>query len=94
MSHTRFGFGLLSGGPQEELGHLPHGQTLGQVIKGAVFLAPMMAAAVFLAADREALDKRGTEQVRVDFELGEQPVLTLAQGEGGLAAESIYPSHI
>jgi len=66
-------------GFEEKLSDFAHGQALGQVIERSVFVASMMAAAVLFAADGEALDKRSTKQVRVDFELGEQPVLTAAE---------------
>jgi hypothetical protein len=84
---------LLRLGLEEELGDFAHGQALGQIVERPVFIAAMVAAAVLFAADREALDKGGAEQVGVDFELGEEAVFALAEGEGGLGAEVVYPSH-
>ena len=84
---------LLGLGFEEEFGDFAHGQALGEVVEGTVFRAPVMAAAVLFAANRETLDERGAKQARVDFELSQKEVLTLAQGQGGLAAQAVYPSH-
>ncbi len=82
MSDTGFGLLLLGLSLEKKLGHFADGQTLGQVVKRPVFIAAMVAVAVFLAAKGEALDNGRAEQVGVDFELRQQEVLTLAQGEG------------
>jgi len=94
MSDTGLGMLLLGLGLKEELGNFAHGQTLGQVVERSVLITPVVAAAVLFAANRESLDKRSPEQVGVDFELGDKEVLALTQGEGGLAAQTEYPSHI
>ena len=94
MSDPGLGLLLLGLGFEEKLGDFAHGQALGQVIERSVFVASMMASAVLFAANGEALNKRGAKQVWVDFELGEQQVLTLAQREGGFAAQAVYPRHI
>jgi hypothetical protein len=93
MSDPGLGLLLLSLGFEEKLGDFADGQALGQVVERSVFVASMMAGTVLFAANGEALDKRGAKQVLVDFELGQQQVLTLAQREGGLAAQAVYPSH-
>ena len=94
MSDTGFGLLLLGLSLEKKLGHFADGQTLGQVVKRPVFIAAMVAAAVFLAAKREALDKGRAEEVGIDFELRQEQVFALAQGQGGLATQVIYPRHI
>ncbi len=84
---------LLSVGLEEELVDLADGQALSQVIKGAVFVATMMAMATGLATPGEALDQGGAQGVRADLELGEQESLTLAQSQSGFAG-IMNPSHM
>ena len=84
---------LLGLSLEKKLGHFTDGQTLSQIIERPVFIAAMVAVAVFLAANREALDKGRSQQVGIDFELGQEEVFALAQGESRLAAQVVYPSH-
>ena len=78
MSDTGLGLLLLGLSLEKKLSHLADGQTLGQVVKRPVFIAAMVAVAVFLAANREALDKGRSQQVGIDFELGQEEVFALA----------------
>jgi hypothetical protein len=84
---------LLGGGLEEELVDLAHGQALGQIIEGTVFIAPVVAMAVGFATAGETLHEGGAQEVRVDFELGKEESLALAQGEGGFGGV-MYPCHI
>jgi len=57
-------------------------------------LLSLGATAVGLAASREPLDTRGSQQIRRHGELTEQAGLALAQGQGGSALELEYLSHL
>lgn len=83
----------LSGSLEEELVEPADSQTLGQVIKGAVLVAAMVAVAVGFATAGEPLDEGGAQEIGADFDLGKEPSLAVAQGEGGFGAV-VYPSHI
>jgi hypothetical protein len=84
---------LLSWALEEEFVDLAHGQALGQVVEGAVFVAAVMAMAVGFATAGEPFHQRGAESVGTDFDLGKEEPFALAQGEGGFA-RVVYPSHI
>ena len=77
---------------EEELFDLPHRQALGQIIKGTMFIAAVMAMAVGLAAAGKALDQRGAQRVRVDDELRRKGLFAAAQGERGFGG-IVNPSH-
>ena len=68
---------LLGRGFEEELVHLADGQALGQVIKGAVFGAAVVAMAVGLAAPGETLHQGSAQGVGADLQLGKQAVPAL-----------------
>jgi hypothetical protein len=93
MVDTLAGGLLLGGGLEEELVDLADRQTLGQVIKGAVFLAAVVARAVALATAGETLHQRSAQGVGTDLDLGQEEAFALAQGEGGFV-RVMYPSHI
>ena len=78
---------------EEELVDLAHGQALGQVVEGTVFIAAMVAMAVGFAAPGETLHQGGAQGVGAELELGQEEALALAQGEGGFGGV-VYPSHI
>ena len=46
------------------------------------------------AATGEALDQGSAQRVWEDFELREQKVFALAQGQGGFARGGVYPCYI
>ena len=75
----------LGGGGEEELVDFADGQTLGQEIEGAVFIAAMMTVTVGFATAGEALDERGAQAVGEDLEWRDQKAFALSQGQGGLA---------
>ena len=85
---------LLGRSLEQELIDLTHGQALGQIMKGAVFVSAVTALALGFAAAGETLDQGSTEGVWEDFELREQPMFALAQGQRGFALGAEYPSHI
>jgi hypothetical protein len=85
---------LLSRGFQKELIDLTHGQALGQIMKGAMFVSAVTAVTLGFAATGEALDQGGAQGVWKDFELREQKMFALAQGQSGFAGGGVYPSHI
>jgi hypothetical protein len=47
-----------------------------------------------LAATGESFHERGSNQIRVNPDLGVEVDFTLAQGQRGLATIGIYPRHI
>src|SRR5687768_9671971 len=85
---------LLRLGLEKELVDLAHGQTLGEVIKGAVFGPAVMALALSFATPSKTLDDRGAEQVRGNIQLLQEKAFALAQGQGGLAGVVEYPRHV
>ena len=85
---------LLGWGLEQELIDLTHGQALRQIMKGAVFVSAVTALALGFAAAGETLDQGSTEGVWEDFELREQQMFALAQGQRGFAGGGEYPSHI
>ena len=85
---------LLGRGLEQELIDLTHGQALRQIMKGAMFVCPVMAVALGFTAAGEALDQGSAQRVWEDFELREQQMFALAQGQRGFAGGSVYPSHM
>ena len=84
---------LLGGALEEEFVDLAHRQALGQIVKRAVLMAPVVALAIGLATAGEALDQRSAQGVGTDFKLGKEEAFAFAQSEGGLGS-IVYPSHI
>ena len=84
---------LLGGGLEQELVDLAHGQALGQVVVGAVFIAAVLALAVAFATPGETLHQRGAQAVGADFEPSKEQSLAVAQGESGFGG-SVNPSHV
>ena len=83
----------LGRGLEQELVDLAHGQTLGQVVEGAVFIAAVVALAVSFATLGETLHQRGPQAVGADFEPSKEESLAVAQDEGGFG-DPVNPSHI
>jgi hypothetical protein len=85
--------GLLVGGVfEQKLLDPTDGQTLGQVIKGAMLLA-LAAGAVGFATGGEALNDAGADEVGRQAGLIEQTLTALAQRQCGEAAEAEYLCH-
>jgi hypothetical protein len=84
---------LLSGCFELELIDPTHGQTLREVVKGAVLLSPMMAVTIGLATAGETLDQRGAQTLGQDPDLGEEEAFAFAQRQGGFGGV-MNPSHI
>ena len=78
---------------EEELVDPAHGQALGEVIKGTVFIAAVVAMAVGFATTGETLDQRGAQAVGADLDLGKEESLAVAQGKSRLSGV-VYPSHV
>ena len=85
---------LLGRSLEQELINFTHGQALRQIMKGAVFVSPVMAVTLGFTAAGEALDQGSAQGVWEDLELREQKMFALAQGQRGFAGGAVYPSHI
>jgi hypothetical protein len=85
---------LLSRSLEQELIDLTDGQALGQIMKGAMFVAAVTAVTLGLTAAGETLDQGSAEGVWEDFELREQQMFALAQGQRRFAGGAVYPSHL
>jgi len=85
---------LLGRGLEQELIDLTHGQALGQIMKGAMFVSAVTAVTLGFAAAGETFDQGGAQRVREDLELREQKMFALAQGQRGFAGGAVYPSHM
>ena len=59
----------LRGCFKKEFIHLTRGQTLGQVVEGAMFIPALVAGAVGFATAGETLDQRGAQAIREELEL-------------------------
>ena len=84
---------LLLGFEEEGL-ELPFGERAIEIEEGAVFGTLSMAGAMFFAALEKSLQQRGVEQFGGERKRAHEPGLALAQGQGGSAAKSEYPTHV
>ncbi len=84
---------LLGIGFEEKLIDFADGQALGQVIEGAMFIPAMVAVAVSFATAGEPFHQGGAQGVGPNFELREEKLFALAQGQCGFGGV-INPSHI
>jgi hypothetical protein len=94
MVHPRAGRLLLILGFEQEFIDFTDGQTLDQVMKGAVFWTAVATVALGFAAGGITLDDRSAEEVGRNIQLAQQEAFALAQSQGGGAPEIKYPSHI
>jgi len=74
--------------------HPALGKAAVEIEKRAVLGAGAVAAAVRLAAGQKPLQQGGMEQMGRQGEGADQECFSLAQGEGGKAAEIDDPTHI
>ena len=84
---------LLGGALEEEFVDLAHRQALGQVVKGAVLSAAMVAVAIGFATPGEPFHQRGAQGVGRDFDLVKEEPFALAQGQRGFGCDE-YLCHI
>ena len=74
--HLPLGLGL-----QEEFVHFAHGQTLGQVVVGAVLAAAVMTMALGFAAGAKALDDRGAQNIGRNPQLLAEPSFPVTESQ-------------
>ena len=94
MLRTGAGGLLLGLGFEEKLIHFANGQTLGEVIEGAMLGTAMMTMALRFSTSGKTFHDGGAEEIGGNVQLAEEKGFALAESQGGFARVVENPRHV